>query len=103
MLYGYHETNMTTSGRPRIEIEYCTQCRWLLRAAWMAQELLLTFEQEVGGVTLIPGTGGIFEIRVGDTLLWSRKDRGGFPEIKELRRLVRDHIAPGKDLGHIDR
>jgi selenoprotein W-related protein len=103
MLYGYHETNMTTSGRPRIEIEYCTQCRWLLRAAWMAQELLLTFEQEVGGVTLIPGTGGIFEIRVGDTLLWSRKDQGGFPEIKELKRLVRDCIAPGKDLGHVDR
>jgi len=69
----------------------------------MTQELLLTFEQEVGGVTLIPGTGGIFEIPVGDTLLWSRKDQGGFPEIKELKRLVRDRIAPGKDLGHIDR
>lgn len=69
----------------------------------MAQELLLTFEQEIGGVTLIPGTGGIFEIRAGDTLLWSRKDQGGFPEIKVLKRLVRDHIAPGKDLGHIDR
>jgi selenoprotein W-related protein len=69
----------------------------------MAQELLLTFEQEVSEVTLIPGTGGIFEIRVGDTLLWSRKDQGGFPEIKELKRLVRDRIAPGKDLGHIDR
>ena len=26
--------------KPRVEIEYCTQCRWLLRAAWMAQELL---------------------------------------------------------------
>lgn len=92
-----------TMDRPRIEIEYCTQCRWLLRAGWMAQELLLTFEQEIGGVTLIPGTGGIFEIRAGDTLLWSRKDQGGFPEIKVLKRLVRDHIAPGKDLGHIDR
>jgi selenoprotein W-related protein len=96
-------TDMVPSDRRRIEIEYCTQCRWLLRAAWMAQELLLTFEQEVSGVTLIPGTGGVFEIRVEDTLLWSRKDRGGFPEIKELKRLVRDHIAPEKNLGHIDR
>jgi selenoprotein W-related protein len=69
----------------------------------MAQELLLTFEQEIGGVTLIPGTGGIFEIRVADTLLWSRKDQDGFPEIKQLKRLVRDRIAPGKDLGHVDR
>ena len=62
----------------------------------MAQELLLTFEQEVSGATLIPGTAGISEIRVGDTLLWSRKNQSGFPEIKELKRRVRDHIAHGK-------
>ena len=91
------------SDRPRIEIQYCTQCRWLLRAAWMAQELLLTFEQEIGGVTLIPGIGGIFEIHVAGTRIWSRKDQGGFPEIKELKRLVRDQVAPGRDLGHVDR
>jgi selenoprotein W-related protein len=99
----YHRPKMTTSDRARIEIEYCTQCRWLLRAAWMAQELLSTFEQEVGGVTLVPGAGGIFEIRVAGTRIWSRKDQGGFPEIKELKRLVRDQVAPGKDLGHVDR
>ena len=32
----------------RLEIHYCTQCRWLMRAAWMAQELLVTFETELG-------------------------------------------------------
>ena len=60
------------SDLPRVEIEYCTQCRWLMRAAWMAQELLTTFETEIGGVTLVPGTGGIFEVRSGGKLLWSR-------------------------------
>ena len=94
---------MATSARPRIEIEYCTQCRWLLRAAWMAQELLLTFEQDVGGVTLVPGTGGVFDVRVGDALVWSRAKEGRFPDIKELKRLVRDCVAPGRDLGHTDR
>lgn len=89
--------------RPRIEIEYCTQCRWLLRAAWMAQELLSTFETELGEVALIPGTGGIFEIRVDTTRIWSRKEQGGFPDIKELKQLVRDQVAPDKNLGHIDR
>jgi len=29
---------------PRVEIEYCTGCRFLPRAAWLAQELLTTFE-----------------------------------------------------------
>jgi len=94
---------MPALDRPRIEIEYCTQCRWLLRAAWMAQELLLSFEQEIGGVTLAPGVGGVFDIRVDGMPIWSRKDQGRFPDIKELKRLVRDRVAPGKDLGHTDR
>jgi selenoprotein W-related protein len=89
--------------RPRVEIEYCTQCRWLLRAAWMAQELLTTFEAELGGVALVPGTGGVFEVRVDGTTIWSRKERGRFPESKELKQLVRDRVAPDRDLGHADR
>ena len=88
---------------PRIEIEYCTQCRWLLRAAWMAQELLTTFETDIGGVTLVPGTGGIFEVRSAGQRLWSRKDEGRFPDIKELKQRVRDVVAPEKPLGHSDR
>lgn len=88
--------------RKLIEIEYCTQCRWLLRATWMAQELLSTFEMDLGGVSLIPGTGGVFEVRVEHATIWSRKERGRFPDIKELKQLVRDHVAPGRDLGHTD-
>ena len=92
-----------TPERPRVEIEYCTQCRRLLRAAWMAQELLTTFQDEVGELALIPGTGGVFDIRANGQLLWSRKTAGHFPDIKELKQLIRDRIAPGKDLGHSDR
>ena len=89
---------------PQIEIEYCRQCRWLLRAAWMAQELLVTFGDELGGVTLVPGSGGVFEIRLrGGEIVWSRKAEGRFPEIKELKQRLRDRIAPDRDLGHSDR
>jgi len=90
--------------KPRLEIEYCTKCRWMLRAAWMAQELLTTFESELGGITLIPGTGGVFEVRwSGVRILWSRQEQGSFPDIKELKQIVRDAIAPDKSLGHSDR
>jgi selenoprotein W-related protein len=88
---------------PRVEIIYCTQCRWLLRAAWLAQELLSTFETELGEVALIPGSGGVFEIRTAGELLWSRQEQGRFPEAKEIKQRVRDRIAPGKNLGHSDR
>jgi selenoprotein W-related protein len=89
---------------PLIEIEYCTRCRWLLRAAWLAQELLITFEDDIGGVTLIPGQGGSFEIRFADgTPIWSRRGDGGFPPLTELKQRVRDVVAPDKPLGHSDR
>ncbi|TWU23712.1 SelT/SelW/SelH family protein [Bythopirellula polymerisocia] len=87
----------------QIEIHYCKQCRWLLRAAWMAQELLTTFDEEITTLTLKPGTGGIFEVRVNSTLIWSRADEGRFPDIKELKQRVRDQVAPEKDLGHSER
>jgi selenoprotein W-related protein len=87
---------------PRVEIEYCTQCRWLLRAAWTAQELLTTFPSEIGELALLPGTGGVFEIRVNENVVWSRGKNRRFPEMKELKQLLRDQIAPGKDLGHSD-
>ncbi len=88
---------------PRVEIRYCTQCRWLLRAAWMAQELLTTFEGELGEVALVPGTGGIFQVWLDGELIFSRKEAERFPEAKELKQLIRDRIAPDKPLGHSDR
>lgn len=88
--------------QPRLEIEYCTQCRWLLRAAWVAQELLTTFERELGEAALVPGTGGVFVIRLDGDVIWDRK-RHGFPEPRKIKPLVRDRIAPDKDLGHADR
>ncbi|MGE3876374.1 MAG: SelT/SelW/SelH family protein [Parvibaculaceae bacterium] len=94
---------MPREGGPRIAIVYCTQCQWLLRAAWMAQELLATFGTDLGEVVLIPGTGGVFEITCDDALIWERKRDGGFPDVKTLKQLVRDRVAPGRDLGHTDR
>ena len=89
--------------KPQIEIEYCPGCRWLLRAGWSAQELLTTFEAELGAVTLRPSeVGGTFRVSADGHLLWDRKSEGRFPEMKELKQRVRDHIAPERDLGHSD-
>ena len=94
---------MSEIGKPRIEIEYCTQCRFILRATWMAQELLMTFAEELGELALVPGSGGVFEVRVNGETVFSRREQQRFPESKELKQLVRDRIAPEKDLGHSDR
>lgn len=86
-----------------LEIEYCTQCRFILRATWMAQEFLMTFADRLSSVVLVPGSGGIFEIRLDGEILFSKKSAGRFPESKEIKQLLRDRIAPGMDLGHSDR
>lgn len=88
---------------PIIAITYCTQCNWLLRSAWLAQELLSTFGTQLGGVTLVPGTGGVFEIAIEGRRLWERRQDGGFPDSRTLKQRVRDAIDPDRDLGHIDR
>lgn len=75
----------------------------MLRAAWMAQELLSTFSEEVGEVALVPGSGGVFQVQAADRLVWCRQRDGGFPDAKRLKQLVRDVIAPEKNLGHSDR
>lgn len=89
--------------KPAIIITYCRQCNWMLRAGWMAQELLSTFSEELGSVTLVPGTGGVFTIEVDSELIWDRKRDGGFPDVKALKGRVRDRVDPDRDLGHIDR
>ncbi|KUM78449.1 SelT/SelW/SelH family protein [Streptomyces curacoi] len=86
----------------RVEIEYCTQCRWLPRAAWLAQELLTTFEAELTELALKPGKGGVFVVRVNDEVVWDRREQG-FPEPTAVKQAVRDRVAPGRSLGHSDK
>jgi selenoprotein W-related protein len=85
---------------PRVEIEYCTRCKFLLRASWFAQELLATFETEVGSVALVPGSGGIFEVRMDGEVIASNRVDKKMPEIAAVKRLVRDRVALERRVGH---
>jgi selenoprotein W-related protein len=92
---------VSTLEKPRVSIEYCPRCGWLLRAAWLAQEVLNSFEQDVAAVELVPSpVSGTFQIRVGSRVLWDRTVDAGFPQAAELKRRVRDEVAPGRALGH---
>ena len=93
---------MMPVSKPEIVITYCTQCQWLLRAAWLAQELLSTFGEDLRRVALEPATGGAFRITCDGVQIWERKTDGGFPEAKVLKQRIRDVIDPARDLGHSD-
>lgn len=95
---------MPDAEKPMITISYCPKCGWMLRAAYMAQELLTTFQDDIHGVLLNPsGNAGHYSIRVNDTVVFDRSETGRFPEIKELKQLVRDRVNPQKSLGHSDK
>ena len=85
--------------KPEITITYCTQCQWMLRATWLAQELLSTFGDELGSVKLVPASGGVFEVVAGSALIWERKRDGGFPDAKTLKQRCRDAVFEGRALG----
>lgn len=89
--------------KPRVSIHYCNLCRWVLRASWLAQELLFTFDDDLREVALCPGLKGGFDIYLDEHLIWSRKEQGRFPEAKEIKQCIRDIIAPDRNLGHSDR
>ena len=74
-----------------------------MRAGWTAQELLTTFVDELAEVALVPGKGGIFEVRLDGDTIWSRVTERRFPEMAELKQRLRDCIAPERALGHSDR
>lgn len=90
--------------KPTITIEYCPKCHWLLRAAYMAQELLTTFDGELQSVTLEPSeTNGKYAISIDGTAIFDRKTNGGFEDIKTIKQMVRDIVSPQKNLGHSDK
>jgi selenoprotein W-related protein len=105
---GDQVTQVSLSGTktPSLSITYCTGCRWLYRAAYFGLEVLTTFDQEINSFSLIPSRppskGGQFTITLNDEIIWDREREGGFPEVSRLKRIIRDSLAPGKDLGHTD-
>jgi len=93
-----------TTLKPTVSIEYCPKCGWMLRAAYMAQELLSTFTDDLHGILLVPSeTGGAYIINIDGVTVFDRKEQGRFPEVKELKQLVRDVVSPDKSLGHSDK
>ncbi len=93
-----------TPAKPRVEVHYCPACHWLPRSTWMAQEILYTFGEELGEVALVPASeSGRFTILLDGEIIWDRRQEGGFPDVKTLKRKLRDAIAPDRALGHLDK
>lgn len=66
----------------------------------MAQELLHTFHDQVGGVLIVPGSGGVFEVALGDDVIFSRAQARRDPLIKELRDAIYERLPGARPRPH---
>lgn len=83
---------------PNVSISYCTSCRWLLRAAWLAQELVSAAAEDIASITLIPirppSNDGVFVLSLDGQDVWDRAKQGGFPEVTDLIQALKSRTPP---------
>lgn len=77
-----------TEQRHRLEIEFCTKCRFQGRAFWLARELFDVVPDLVGEIVLVPSSGGVFAVRYDGAIVWDTSASGRFPEPKEVREAM---------------
>jgi len=73
-----------------VDIEYCVPCGLLEEAVRVQKDLLTEFGQELGAVTLTPGHGGVFKVRVNGKVVFDREE-GTYDE-SELIETVRERV-----------
>jgi selenoprotein W-related protein len=55
----------------------------------LAEHLLHDYHKQLpGGITLVPSSGGVFEVTLDDRILFSKKQTGRFPEEGELDKAM---------------
>lgn len=72
-----------------LSIEYCTTWKYLPKAVGLAEILLKEHKDGISSLTLIPSSDGVFEVKLNDKLIFSKKSLGRFPEMGEVEKLVR--------------
>ena len=70
--------------KPSLTIEYCVPCDFLPRTVWHLTEINKSFGESLAAVTLIPGSGGVYNVALDGATLFSKDSAGRFPEPEEL-------------------
>ena len=63
----------------QIKIEYCVTWNYLPRATSLVAGILEKFGSEVETLTILPSSGGAYNIWKDGALIFSKKDLGRFP------------------------
>lgn len=78
--------------KPILSIEFCTSWEYEKKAITALEVLVGLFKNDFSEFRIIPSSGGVFEIILGDKLLFSKKKLGRFPELDEITKLIKKEI-----------
>ena len=74
----------------KISIEYCSIWNYLPKASSLEVELTNDFPE--ADVSLISSKGGVFEVCLNDSLIFSKKSLNRFPEDGEIKKIIIDRM-----------
>jgi selenoprotein W-related protein len=74
--------------RHRLEVEFCTACKFQGRAFWLVRELFDQRPDLADEWVLVPSSGGVFAVRYDGQTVWDYATAGHFPEPKDVREAV---------------
>ncbi len=73
-----------------IKLTYCAPCGYQQRVLDLTQEIIgeREIEHYIASWTLIPGSGGVFEVEINGELVFSKKALGRHAEPGEVRAAI---------------
>lgn len=63
------------------------------RAVRLTEELLTHHQFSIREFTLVPATGGVFELTLNGEVIFSKKELGRFPEDGEVLELLKSRLS----------
>jgi len=75
-----------------IVITYCAPCRYQFKAMQDADAILSEFGTRLGGLRLVPGEHGVYDVSVDGEVVYSLHNENRFPETDELLAKIRERV-----------
>ena len=75
-----------------VAIEYCAPCEYLPQAVELGHHLLFEFQGYIKTMSLVPASQGIFNVYIGDELVYSNENKETFPRLEEMKQAFRRRL-----------
>lgn len=76
-----------------VSIKYCTSWGYLGRAVALTRSLLNEHKNSIEQVNIIPSSGGVLDVLLGEEVIFSKTALDRYPEKDEVEAIIREKLA----------